>query len=293
MVGREDLLICNTCGTQFDVPADNPPKSCRICDDPRQFVPASGQSWTSLAQMRGKYKNSFHQDTNDGRMWSIVTEPKFGIGQRCVLLQTSEGNVLWDCITYLDPETVEAIKAKGGLKAIVISHPHYYTTHLDWAEAFDCPVYIAAEDEEWICRSDPDARRRLLRENFEDIAPDVCAAKPGGHFPGSLVLSWDKKLFIADTFVTVPSAYYHINRPPGTTSYAFMWSIPNMLPLPPSELYKMWQVLKTLDFESTHAAFLGTDIRDSNVKKRVLESMKIQAKCMGYTEHEVFDQTLR
>ncbi|KAK3720846.1 hypothetical protein LTR37_003509 [Vermiconidia calcicola] len=310
MVGREDLLVCNTCGTQFDVPADKPLKSCRICDDPRQFVPPSGQTWTSLAQMREQYKNNFHQAKNEERMWSIVTEPKFGIGQRCVLLQTPEGNVLWDCITYLDSETVETIKAKGGLKAIVISHPHYYTTHLDWAEAFDCPVYIAAEDEEWVCRPDPDGRRRLLSGNFEDIIPGVCAAKPGGHFPGSLVLSWDKKLFIADTFVTVPvrppsmgllrfnvlilvqSAYYHLDRPPGTTSYAFMWSIPNMLPLPPSELYKMWQVLKELDFESTHAAFLGTDIRDSDVKKRVLESMKIQAKCMGYTEHDILDQAL-
>ena len=26
----------------------------------------------------------------------------------------------------------------------------------------------------------------------------------GGHFPGSLVLHWENKLFIADTFITVP-----------------------------------------------------------------------------------------
>lgn len=32
--------------------------------------------------------------------------------------------------------------------AIVISHPHYYTTHLEWADAFDCPVYLSWEDKQ-------------------------------------------------------------------------------------------------------------------------------------------------
>ena len=137
-------------------------------------------------------------------MWSISTEPKFGIGQRCILLETPHGNVLWDCITYLNEETVDWIKEKGGLKAIVISHPHYYTTHLDWAEAFDCPVVFAREDEEWACRKDVHGRRKFMEGVTEEILPGVTAAKPGGHFPGSLVLLWEKHLLIADTFVTTP-----------------------------------------------------------------------------------------
>ena len=140
-------------------------------------------------------------------MWSICTWPKFAIGQRCVLLETDGGNVLWDCITYLDDETVDFIKGRGGLKAIVISHPHYYTTHLDWAAAFDCPVYFAVEDVEWVSQPDPANRRRHLKHVIEKILPGVVVAKPGGHFPGSVVLSWDKKLFIADTLVTVPVRY--------------------------------------------------------------------------------------
>lgn len=36
------------------------------------------------------------------------------------------------------------------------------------------------------------------------ILPGVTAIKTGGHFPGSLVLHWEKKLFLADTIVTVP-----------------------------------------------------------------------------------------
>ena len=137
-------------------------------------------------------------------MWSIATSPKFGIGQRCVFLQTDAGNVLWDCITYLDDETVEWIKGKGGLEAIVISHPHYYTTHLDWARAFGCPVYLAEEDKGWICQEDGEGWRKFASATYEDVLPGVTVAKPGGHFPGSLVLCWDRKLFIADTLVTVP-----------------------------------------------------------------------------------------
>lgn len=137
-------------------------------------------------------------------MTSIVTEPKFGIGERCFLLQTDHGNVLWDLITWLDDDTVQYIGDRGGLKAIVISHPHFYTTHLHWAKVFDCPVYIAAEDEAWTSRPDEEGRRRLIKGTSEEIVPGVTAVKLGGHFPGSLVLNWDKKLFIADTLLTVP-----------------------------------------------------------------------------------------
>ncbi len=143
-------------------------------------------------------------DSEDDRVHSIATEPKVGIGQRCILLQTPHGNVLWDCIALLDSSTIERVQALGELKAIVISHPHYYTTHLAWGEAFGCPVYIAADDEEWCCRSDQSGVRRLIKEPTQEILPGVMAAKPGGHFPGSLVLCWEKKLFIADTLVTTP-----------------------------------------------------------------------------------------
>lgn len=214
---------------------------------------------------------------------------------------------------YLDGETTDFIHEKGGLKAIVISHPHYYTTHLEWARIFDCPVYLAEDDKEWLCQSDSEGWRRFLKNDVEEIISGVTAAKPGGHFIGSLVLCWDKKLFVADTLVTVPvripsislhtpltdlrtdsltlqSALYHINRPPGTTSYAFMWSIPNMIPLSPAQMLHMWRVLERLEFASTHGAFVGTEVRDPKVKGRVLESMKIQARGEGYVEHELLKE---
>lgn len=129
MSSSEELLICSACGTQFDVDDRTLLKSCRICDDPRQFVPRTGQAFTTLGELkRGGYRNKWEMLDGDDRFWSIWTEPKFGIGQRAILIRTPYGNVLWDCIALIDKETEVWIDGMGGLSAIVISHPHYYTT---------------------------------------------------------------------------------------------------------------------------------------------------------------------
>jgi len=65
-----------------------------------------------------------------------------------------------------------------------------------------------------------------------------------------------------------------------------MWSIPNMIPLPPSEVQKMWEVIKPFEFEATHGAFNGMDIWRKDAKAAMLESMKIQIRAEGWTEHE-------
>lgn len=40
---------------------------------------------------------------------------------------TEHGNILWDMISYLSAETEKRIKDLGGIQAIAISHPHYYS----------------------------------------------------------------------------------------------------------------------------------------------------------------------
>lgn len=212
------------------------------------------------------------------------------------MIQTPKGNILWDCITLLDSATKEWINSLGGLAAIVISHPHYYTTHLIWASEFNCPVYMSWEDKIWLNRFDRmGSSRAFIESRVEEIEirgekTGVKALKLGGHFPGSLVCLWEGRLLVADTLVTVPSGLYHENRPKGTTSYAFMWSIPNMIPLPPDELASMWSVLKDYDFVSTHGAFVGTEIESPVVKGRVLESMQIQVRAVGCMDHPLLSE---
>jgi hypothetical protein len=308
MSDTEHLLICCACGTQFDAEDRSILTRCRICDDPRQFVPPTGQSFTTLAALKacGKFKNRWKPFENDDRFWSIWTEPKFSIGQRAVLITTPHGNILWDCITYIDDDTVDWINGLGGLAAIVISHPHYYTTHLEWAETFDCPVYLSWEDKGWLNRLDRLGKARTFIEGTEEELEirgekiGVKALKLGGHFPGSLVCLAYGRLLVADTLVTTPAGMGDWSkgpgggeqaRPDGMNSFSFMWSIPNMIPLSADEVVGMWEVLKRHDFTSTHGAFVGQELVDGGngskkgVKQRVLESMQIQVRRMGWKDH--------
>ena len=61
----------------------------------------------------------------------IGIDPHFAIGQRALFLRTPKGNVLWDCLPLLDEAVVEAIKSMGGISAIAISHPHYFSSMVE------------------------------------------------------------------------------------------------------------------------------------------------------------------
>ena len=124
-------FVCVTCGVQYP-PSDAPPARCPVCEDPRQWVPETGQAWTTLDELRAGHVNRI---ADDGGLTGIGTEPKFAIGQRALLVPDGERHVLWDCVTLLDDDTAAAVEARGGLSAIAISHPHYYSTMVEWAEA--------------------------------------------------------------------------------------------------------------------------------------------------------------
>jgi hypothetical protein len=134
-------FICSACGTQYP-PSEAPPAHCPVREDERQFIPPEGQSWTTLERLRISHHDGFRQ--YEPGLIGIGTQPKFAIGQRALLLCTPEGNILWDCISLIDDSTVTLINGLGGLHAIAISHPHFYTTLVDWSRAFgSVPVRAA------------------------------------------------------------------------------------------------------------------------------------------------------
>ena len=52
--------------------------------------------------------------------------------------------------------TVAEVERRGGLAAIAISHPHYYTGMVEWSRAFGgVPIYLHADDRAWVMRPDP------------------------------------------------------------------------------------------------------------------------------------------
>ena len=140
--------ICKTCGVQYDE-SPGVPASCMICDDDRQYVGWSGQEWTTLAELREGRINIL-KPVEPG-LTSIVTAPKFGIGQHALLLRSPGGNVLWDCVSLIDDQTVAAVRALGGVSAVAISHPHYYGAMVEWSRAFDgAPILVHEADRRWV-----------------------------------------------------------------------------------------------------------------------------------------------
>ncbi|KAK7757785.1 hypothetical protein SLS62_000163 [Diatrype stigma] len=287
-----DYLICCACGVQYDTRSA---RSCKICDDPRQYVPPEGQTWTTLREMQlsKKYTNVFHKDKYHSGIISIFTEPQFAIGQRAFLLCAGPVNILWDCITYIDDATVKRIKDLGGISAIAISHPHYYSSSLVWAEAFNCKVYLSLEDKSFLMRTGP-AHVLFKGQQLELPSDEFVVAKVGGHFPGSSVLWWksERKLFISDSISVVPSGVYHENRPNYTASFTFMWSYPNMIPLPPDAVYDIWKAVADFDFEDTHGAFWGKDTRGRS-KERVLQSAQLFVTYMGHPKHAIHQEVVK
>lgn len=178
---RSDLY---TCGTQYP-PADTPPQRCLICEDERQYIGHTGQRWTTLAELRETHRNGF--TTLDPNLTAIRTEPAFAIAQQAHLIETDAGNVLWDCISLLDDETVREIGHRGGIAAIAISHPHFYTGMVAWSRAFGgVPIHLHADNQLWAMRTEP-AINFWEGEAFE-LLPGVTIVWCGGHFPGSSVL---------------------------------------------------------------------------------------------------------
>jgi hypothetical protein len=254
-------FICVTCGTQF-APSAAPPASCPICQDPRQYVGHGGQQWTTLPELRAQHRNRIEPERG---AIAVETEPKFAIGQRGLLIESRAGNILWDCVALLDDETVAAIKKRGGISAIAISHPHYYTTMVEWSRAFEqAPVYLHAADREWVMR--PDGAIRFWEGETHSLQPDFTLIRCGGHFEGGTVLHQEP---VADQ----PGVLYtgdiiQVCRDHNWVS--FMRSYPNMIPLGPAAIQHIVDVLEPFTFDALHGAFAGDVVM--NAKEVVRQS---------------------
>jgi hypothetical protein len=244
-------FICTTCGMQYP-PAEKPPPNCPICDDERQYVPQSGQGWTTQAKLAVTHVNGWHQ--YEPGIIGVTTQPRFAIGQRAVLMRTAHGNVLWDCISMLDDATVSLIKGLGGLQAMAISHPHFYTSMNDWAEAFDVDVYVHAGDQEHIVRKGP--RIKLWQGETLKLAPDTTLIRGAGHFEGSSMLHWTGGAGGSGILCSSDTAYVAADR----QHVSFMRSYPNFIPLPAERVQAIAKALAPFDFDKMFGNFFESVI---------------------------------
>jgi hypothetical protein len=255
-------FICVQCGTQFSETPE-PPLHCPICEDERQFVRHEGQAWTTLKRMTGRHQNRVKEEVP--HLVGIGTEPQFAIGQRALLLRSPDGNLLWDCVPFLDEKTIGAIKVRGGIRAIAISHPHFYSAMVDWADHFDAQIFLHARDRQWVMRKSP--RIQFWEEPMFSLWDGLMLINCGGHFSGGTVLHWPagasgKGALLTGDIIQVVQDRRHVS---------FMRSYPNMIPLGPGAIHQILERLERFPFEQIYGAWWGANVL-SNAKAAVARS---------------------
>ena len=229
-------FVCRACATQY-AESSEPPVRCPICEDERQYVGAGGQQWTTLDELAGAHRCDVREDAG---YLGVGVEPSFAIGQRLLLAETPEGNVLWDMIPLVDAAAVEAVRARGDVSAIAISHPHYYSGMVEWSNALGgVPILLHEADREWIMRPDPAVE--LWSGDEQELPGGLTLLRLGGHYPGGTVLhdANTSTLLSGDIVMVIPDRRF----------VSFMWSYPNLIPLPAAEVLRIADVLEPWPFD--------------------------------------------
>jgi hypothetical protein len=262
-----DAFVCVTCGTQFP-PSAEPPAECPICLDERQYVGHDGQRWTTMAALAGDHANRI-EELEPG-LHGIGTEPAFAIGQRALAV----GGLLWDCVTLIDADTIEAVRAAGGVHTIAISHPHYYSGMVEWAERLDARVLLHEADRRWVMR--PDRRIEYWSGERVPVGDGLELHRLGGHFDGGTVCLWSggadgRGALLSGDIVQVVADRSWVS---------FMYSYPNLIPLPAAEVVRIRSRVEALEFDRVYGAWWDAVVA-ADARTKVLRSADRYLRALG------------
>ena len=241
--------ICVTCGNHYP-DSREPPPSCVICADERQWVPRAGQRWTTADELARDGRRCAIW-SEEPRLLGLGVDPPVGIGQRGLIVTTSAGNLLWDPPGYLDQDAVKQVKQLGGLHAVAASHPHFYGAMAEWARAFGAGIWVPQADADWVTRPDPAIRTWHTRV---PVLPGVTLIQCGGHFPGSAVVHWADGADGAGVLLTGDT----IMVTPGEDRLTFAWSAPNHLPLPEASVRGILAAIEHDPFDRIYGGWAPT-----------------------------------
>lgn len=265
-------FICITCGVQH-AKGEEPPDTCAICEDERQWVRHEGQAWTTLDDLRADHTNVLNP--LEPGLTEIVTEPQFGIGQRALLIQTEGGNVLWDCVSLIDDETIEAVSALGGIAAMASSHPHMYASMVQWSHAFgNAPIHLHAANERWVMRPDPVVQ--YWDDESVQLEMGIALYRCGGHFTGSTVLHWPAGAKGSGVLLTSDALYVTKDL----SHVSFMYSFPNYIPMSAKVIDDVTGVVAPLAYDRIYSHFHGLVI-DRDAKEVVKRSVARYKNAIG------------
>jgi glyoxylase-like metal-dependent hydrolase (beta-lactamase superfamily II) len=242
-------FICETCGTQFAESA-SPPSICPICVDERQYIGWSGQRWTTLEKLQASHKIRWEMDSG---LQGIGITPTFGIDQRALLIPSDMGNILWECVSVVTSEALDHLRKLGGVKAIIISHPHFYSSMVEWSDALgQVPIILHEADRQWVQRPSPAIR--YWTGDLHVLSSSISLVRCGGHFPGSTALHWNHgrgTLFPGDALQVVADRRH----------VTFMYSYPNYIPMAPASIRSMRQRLEPFPFDDVFGFTWERNIR--------------------------------
>jgi hypothetical protein len=234
---------CRTCGVEHPDSTSPPAHACRICVDERQYVPETGQVWTTLDELAADGHRLVHEELEPG-IHRLNREPEFGIGQWTYLVRTPAGNLIWDPPNHVDDQLVDKIVELGGAALIVASHPHMYGAQVSLSHRLGgVPVLVNALDRAWVQREDP-----VIREGSgkQEVLPGVTLVEAGGHFPGASVAhiaGGGGVLLVGDTLVPVRAAGW----------VTFMRSYPNAIPLSAGLVRRIADRLEPYEFDRVYS----------------------------------------
>lgn len=242
-----DHALCATCGVEY---GEGPlPDVCLVCADERQWVPRSGQVWTTVGRLAAEGHAVVLEELEPGLV-GLTVEPGVGIGTTGKLVLTDAGNVLFDVPAYIDDATVEAVRELGGIAAVVASHPHMYGVQSLYSGAFgDAPILVARADAAFLPYRVPAVR---LWETAHEVVAGVRLEQVGGHFPGSTVAHLTGAdgrgvLLAGDAIFPGPQGY----------SVSFLRSYPNRIPLSGAVVRRIADQVGRLDFDRLYNNFRG------------------------------------
>src|SRR6266536_4398245 len=136
---------------------------------------------------------------------------------------------------------------------------------LEWAERFDAAIYLHESNRRWVMR--PSERIAFWSGDLLKLPGDISVVRLGGHFPGSTVLHWTSGAGGRSVLLTGDTIYVVVDR----NWVSFMYSYPNLIPLPASEVRRISDVVARYNFERLYGAWFHTVVAGA-AKNAVLKS---------------------
>jgi hypothetical protein len=120
---------------------------------------------------------------------------------------------------------------------------------VEWAERFDARILLHEADREHIMR--PSDRIELWTGERYPLDDERELIRLGGHFPGGAVCLWPAGAEGRGALLTGDIVQVVADR----DWVSFMYSYPNLIPLPGSEIERIRAILESLTFDRIYGAW--------------------------------------